>query len=282
MDQLLAAVTAWAQEQEDVRAVLLVGSHARLSPPLADQFSDLDFEIYTTTPDAYQETPDWISSLGDMWVCVPFQRGDGIAEHLILFDEAQKIDLSFLPVSWLEEMVKTQRLTIVYQRGYRVLLDKDGVAAKLPACEKHRSAAERPSPMQFTQVINTFWYGAVYVAKQIRRRNLWTVKYRDWTMKEGLLAMLEWHTQAQHNWQADTWYEGKFLLNWVDTETGTALLDVFGRFDAADSWRALLATMDLFRQIAQETAVSLNYSYAIELDANITHYVTRLYEEDTQ
>lgn len=274
--QLLNHVLAWAKQQPDVRALLLVGSRARQQPS-ADAFSDLDFEIYTTTPEAYRDIPDWLGSLGRVWVCVPHTRGDGVTEHLVLYDEGQKVDLSFLPLPWLENMVATQKLTTVYHRGYWVLLDKDGLVAKLPP-PGGPPQAERPSLDQFTQVIHAFWYGAVYVAKQIRRRQLWLVKYRDWTMKQELLQILEW--RARFIRQADPWYDGKFMLDWADPETKDALSGVFGRFDAADSWRALLATMDLFRRLAQETAVALDYPYPTLLNQQVTGYVETLHRQD--
>ena len=121
---------------------------------------------------------------------------------------------------------------------------------------------------------------AVYVAKQIRRRELWIVKFRDWTMKEGLLKMIEWHARANQGWDYDTWHDGRFMLEWADPETQEGLYQVFGGFDTVDCWHALLSSMDLFRRLAQETASALDYSYPAELDGNVTDFVKMLYKAD--
>jgi aminoglycoside 6-adenylyltransferase len=111
------------------------------------------------------------------------------------------------------------------------------------------------------------------LARQIRRRNLWVAKSRDWVLKGRLLTMLEWHARATHGWDTDTWYEGKFLAQWTDPGTWQALHGVFGHFDAADSWPALFATMDLYRHLATETAAHLGYAYPTALDERVTQFV---------
>jgi aminoglycoside 6-adenylyltransferase len=126
-------------------------------------------------------------------------------------------------------------------------------------------------------VIDTFWYGALYVARQIRRGNLWTVKYRDWTMKQQLLTILEWHARALNGWDYDTWYEGKHITRWADSGTLAELDRCFGRFDAADSRRALLATMILFRRIATDTAQRIGYAYPAPLDEAVTRTIEGLF-----
>jgi aminoglycoside 6-adenylyltransferase len=98
--------------------------------------------------------------------------------------------------------------------------------------------------MQYKREVEAFWYGAVYVAKQIRRRQLWTVQYRDWTMKGSLLAIIEWHAQFVHH-KTDTWYEGRSIHEWADEETLLMLGDAFPQYAAADSWRALQTTINI-------------------------------------
>jgi aminoglycoside 6-adenylyltransferase len=70
------------------------------------------------------------------------------------------------------------------------------------------------------------------------------------------------------------------MSSWLDAETWQALHGTFGRFDAADSWRALLATTDLLRRLAQEAADRLGYAYPQALDDCVTQYVGRLYSGD--
>jgi len=41
-------------------------------------------------------------------------------------------------------------------------------------------------------------------------------------------------------------------------------------------WRALFATLDLFRATAQEVAERLNYAYPLDDDRNVTAYLNRV------
>ena len=99
------------------------------------------------------------------------------------------------------------------------------------------------------------------------------VKFRDWTMKELLLTMLEWRAVATHEGPVDVWYIGSHMRDWVDERTWRELHDVFGRFDRDDSGRALVATTKLFRRVARETAAALSLDYPDELERQVTDYI---------
>ena len=99
-------------------------------------------------------------------------------------------------------------------------------------------------------------------------------------MKNGLVTMLAWHARATQGWEYDTWHNGRFMGEWVDEETWQALQAVFGHFDAADTWRALWANLELFRRLAREAAQRLGYVYPMALDERVTDLVTRLHAED--
>jgi len=63
-ERLIARFVAWAQEQDDVRAAVVIGSRARTDHP-ADEWADLDVLIATTDPQRLLATPDSVS-----WECV--------------------------------------------------------------------------------------------------------------------------------------------------------------------------------------------------------------------
>ncbi len=96
-------------------------------------------------------------------------------------------------------------------------------------------------------------------------------EFRDWTMKEMLLEVLEWHAIASK--PTDLWHIGHRMREWIDTKTWQEIGSIFGHFDATDSWRALIATMDLFRRVGRETATQLGLEYPERTDAYITKYV---------
>ena len=270
-----ARVIDWAEFCPDLRALLVVGSQARRIRP-ADEWSDLDLMLFMAKTDPYLRDQDWIRKLGPMLVLISHETGDGDPELLVVFEGGAKVDFVFFRTDDLHEMVQAQRMPSVYHPGYRVLVDKDGLAAKLPPIPEKSTSMDPPSNQAFSTNVKTFWYGALYVAKQIRRGNLWVVKYRDWTMKELLLTMLTWHARAVQGWAQETWHEGHAMQDWLDEATWTELQEVFGRFSAQDSRQALLATTALYRRLAQEVAVRLNFKYPEDLDRNISELIDRL------
>jgi aminoglycoside 6-adenylyltransferase len=273
-------VLAWAEHRPDVRAILVVGSRARRHHP-ADEWSDLDLEIFVIDSSPYLTGVPQIEEFGVVLVSIPFDKGDGYPEHLVLFEGVHKVDFAFSPIEKLHRLIHEQPLDELYERGYYVLLDRDGLAAQIPEPAYNAPPLKRPTEEAFVETVNAFWYHAHQIAKLIRRRDLWNVKTQDALLKVYLLRVMEWHAQAVRGWEHDTWHSGRFLSEWADAETWAALQESFARFDAADSWRALLATMTLFRRLATETAAHLTYHYPHTLDEQITHFVHTLRADDS-
>lgn len=279
IEPLKRRLVAWVETQSNLRAILVVGSQARRDHP-ADEWSDLDLMVFAGDFSRYLTQADWLDDLGLVWVCLRQQIDTGDPELLVLFEGGYKVDFVFYPLTELQWLAQVETLPDVYRRGYEVLVDKDGLAARLPMCPFEPEPIEPPDEATFLAVVNAFWYGAVYVTKQIRRRQLWLVKYRDWTMKTHLLRVMEWHARVVNGWAYDTWHDGKFVAEWTDAQTWAVLKHTFGHFDGGDSWRALLATMDLFRRLATETAAHLGYPYPVLLDERVTQFIGQLRQED--
>ncbi len=186
------------------------------------------------------------------------------------------MDFTLLPAAMLENDVQKQKLPGVFTRGYKVLLDKDGLASRLPPPTYRALSHAKPSQEEFTALVEEFWFEAYHVAKYIKRDDLWAVKFRDWTTKEPLLKMIEWYEKSLHDWERDTWHLGVRMRDWVEPEIWQRLHDTFAHFDSEDSKHALAATMSLFRDLAEKTAANLSYSYPSEVDKRLSEYVTSL------
>jgi aminoglycoside 6-adenylyltransferase len=164
----------------------------------------------------------------------------------------------------------------------RILVDKDGTAARLDRLRGSRPPRRRPpSEDEFMALVERFWHGPIWLAKHLRRGELWRVK----TLSEAprnllLLQMLEWHACARKGWDYDTWDRGRFLEEWADPGAVVAIRDVFGRYDPEDTWRALFASMALFRRLATETADRMGFRYPSRLDEQVTDWVTRFRSEE--
>ncbi len=304
--QLLDRFIAWAQTQPDIRAALLVGSQARIDRP-ADEWSDLDVIVITTRPEYYVAETDWVTNVGVPWLTFIEKTGTGDErERRVLFAGGLDVDFALIPSRKAQQLLLLQRLQRRFppllrllpqgmarqfrqgladfadlaRRGVRVLLDKDGMAAHLALVTTETVPLRPPTPKEFLEVSNDFWYHAVWTVKKLRRGELWVAKScGDVYMKHLLLRMIEWHARADNGWDYDTWHGGRFLEQWADPRAMPGLRQAFAHYDENDVGRALLATMDLFRWLATETARQLGYPYPAEAEEQVTELVKTCLEE---
>lgn len=263
------ALTAWAQNQPEVRAALVVGSHARANAATsADAWSDLDLIIFTTNPSAYASRSTWLSELGETWLTQLNVTGWGDPEWFVVYAGGLKVDVVLAPIN---DHLSVSEAALPYlavaQRGARLLFDKQTPPEPLNFGETIYSPP--PSADSFRGVVNNTWLAALRTAKFLRRGDLWRAKQTcDNELKIRLLTMLEWHARAQHGPTYDTWHDGRYLEQWADPETVAALPATFGRYEAADLWRALFATLHTFCHLTRRTAALLNYTYPEEMERN--------------
>jgi len=306
MKQLEERFVAWAQTRPDIRAAIVVGSWARVDHP-ADEWSDLDVGFTTTDPQRYLSKTDWIEDIAPTWVTYP--DPGGVVRHVlfeggldagfaVLANNTVKQAVRFLPVlrrfpillrllpKGLGQQITGDIASAAdyYRRGVRVILDKDRLAAKFLSLFPADSQPNRPpSQPEFLDAISEFWFRAVWTAKHLRRGELWFAKTEscDGRMKSLLLRILEWRARATHGFDYDTWESGRFLEEWGDPAVLQGLRDVFAHYDEEDMWRALLATMDLFRSLAIETAERLGYPYPTATDERATEWTKTCLSERT-
>ena len=101
----------------------------------------------------------------------------------------------------LGQITKSSSLPDDYNLGYKILLDKDDRAARMPLPQFE---VGRPSEKEFHEVIKEFWFEVNHVGAYLKRRDLWSVKFRAWAAHNFLLRMVEWHVQADNGWCCST------------------------------------------------------------------------------
>lgn len=225
----------------------------------------MDIVVIATNPKRYLSTTDWLENIGNAWIT--FLEGTAVGnelEHRILFEGGLDVDFVFLSKEGFQQAIQDSQVLGVFRDGMRLVMDKDGELAQLQLI---LSSAKVPLPhppmrSEFLEVINDFWYHAVWTAKKLRRGELWVAKSCcDSYMKRLLLKMIEWQARATKGWNYNTWHRGRFLEEWADLRILERLGDTFSRYGEDDIRGALLATMDMFRGLAIETAERLGYDY---------------------
>lgn len=266
MTALLDEIVRWAAERPDIRAVLLTGSHARGD---ADALSDLDVELFTTDPERYAGR-EWMAGIRPVWVHLGFEPAPGrpTRNRLTIFAGGDKVDFLVGPVELLERLA--EGLDDLHERGYRVLLDRDGLAARLPRASGRPPVVALPTEEELRDVVEEFWFEACHIPKYLRRGELWVVKHRDWTMKQLLLRVLEWEAATRG---VDPWHIGTRIAEWAPPEVPERLQSAFGRYGAEDALRAFRATIDLFADVSRTVAARLDLSYPAEVADPVRAYV---------
>jgi aminoglycoside 6-adenylyltransferase len=256
-----------AQDDSDgrIRAAFVIGSRARVDHS-ADEWSDLDVIILAQDPAPYVSETGWLSNIWDPWLSFVEATPDGKEfERRVLFEPGLDVDFVPGPVAGFRRMLAEgfpPEEADMLGRGVRVLLDKDGLLETLSGAGIECPEPALPDETEFLNTVNDFWYHTVWTAKKLRRGELWWAKSCcDTYLKQILLRMLEWHARASSDQDVDTWMRGRFLEEWADRRAVQQLPEVFARYGQEDVWRALSATMDLFRRLAVETADSLGYRY---------------------
>lgn len=275
--QLQNQLVAWAESVSAIHVILVVGSQARQVKP-ADEYSDLDISLYVSGNDEHEDEfyLHWMRDFSPVWMILE-EHHDETKSWLILYQGGIKVDFSVTPIGALQTLIDEKTLWDDQQRGYKILLDKDGIAAQLPAPTPFVPPPYTPPiQAQFIQCVEGYFYGAVYLAKQIKRGNLWKAKWADQIQQRMLLEMLEWHAHATHESPVDTYYRGDFMRDWISEATWWELHDVFAHFEAADSRKSLIASVRLFTRLTEETAAKLGYEYPRRMVEEVTDYLSGL------
>ncbi|WP_282791935.1 aminoglycoside 6-adenylyltransferase [Streptomyces sp. CC224B] len=256
-DGIVERVLEWARRRPDVRAVLRTGSRARRDGTV-DAFSDHDIELYTTDPGRY-DTGDWVEELGPVVVQVGLEGPWENPARLVFFEGGVKVDFQVVPAARLEKLA-AEGLDELHERGYEVLWDRDGATARLPEAGG-TVAAELPDAEEFAEVCAEFWFEVAHLPRCLARGELWVARSRDWTTKELLECMIEWHALTRRGAGHDVWYGGTRMRQWAAPGVWERLPDTFGGFDARDALRAARATADLFAELAKEVAEAHGLPY---------------------
>jgi aminoglycoside 6-adenylyltransferase len=219
VQDLIEQFTTWAQGQTDVRSIMVLGSQARVDRP-ADYLSDLDLAVIVTDPSIYLSDITWLRRFGEP--CLTFVESTAVGnfrEQRVLFKDGRDVDVSLLPAFVVERMIEQQvpaEIADVLSRGFRILVDKDGLAEQLTGKARWAETVDKlPTESKWRETSHDFLYHVVWAAKKARRGELWVAKSScDGYQKNLLLLLIEWH--AKMKGQYDTWHKGRFLERWAD------------------------------------------------------------------
>jgi aminoglycoside 6-adenylyltransferase len=267
MQDLIELFTTWALDQADIRSAIIVGSQARADRP-ADGLSDLDLAVVVTDPLIYLSDTTWLCRFGEPFLTFVESTADGnFRERRVLFKDGRDVDFSLLPAAAVQQML-VQRVPAetadVLRRGFRILVDKDGLAQRLTDRTRWPESLQTfPTELTWIKTSHDFFYHVVLAAKKAKRGELWVAKSTcDGYLKNLILRLIEWHAKAKSD--RDTWHKGRFLEHWAEPEILQELPGTFASYTLAGVQRALLAKLRFYERFGREVARALEYRFPDE------------------
>ncbi|MDA3646745.1 aminoglycoside 6-adenylyltransferase [Saccharopolyspora indica] len=168
--------------------------------------------------------------------------------------------------------MKSDGLDDLYQRGYVVHRDKTGITAGLPAATTAPPEQSPPTAEEFEENQHEFWFEATQAPIYLARGELWPAALRQAEMRDLLLTVLEWNAAARSGGAIDTWHNGHHLQEWLPDDYHARIAPIFAQYDPADGARAWRALIDLYSDVAAETA-RLAVLPRLDLKAKVLRHV---------
>lgn len=295
-ERILSKLVAWGTGRDDLRAIAVVGSHARSDHP-ADPWSDLDVIVMARRPARYLDGSHWVEEIETPWLAVrePTVVGGQQIFH-VTFEGGAKLDLvvvSSLAFSLAARALEGLRrrpsllvllpkrardrlatLSDLLSRGFRLVLDKDRIAERLGSGGLAVPPRGPPSQEEFLDLVKRFLNEQVSFALKLRRGELFVAKTSgESRLMDLLLQMLEWHTQVTSDRWSPVFERGRFLEEWAPPLVLERLPGMFPPYDPVEIWRARFEALALFRRLAQETGERLGYAYPMQLEETVMTWV---------
>ncbi|MER8903901.1 aminoglycoside 6-adenylyltransferase [Mesorhizobium sp. M0772] len=257
--RILSRLTTLAEAHPAIRGMLLIGSHARRDTP-ADRSSDIDIVVITTDPPTYL-ADDWLNDLAPAILSIVEKAAVGEAkERRLLLGSGQDLDIVPISLEQFQSALVSGKIGEVHDilaRGMRWLVDKDGLASRLPKMNESRPSI--PTAGDLDDVVQDFWFHAVWTAKKLRRGEIWVAMgCCDGYLKKLLLRAIEWHARTLYGLDHDTWFRGRFVERWASPAVVDRLATVYATYDQASLESALLRTTELFDDLAEDIAQNLS------------------------
>ncbi|WP_223606882.1 AadS family aminoglycoside 6-adenylyltransferase [Chryseobacterium sp. OSA05B] len=277
-EKKLEQIISWAEKNPDIRAVLLTSSLVNPYAPV-DDFSDLDVELVFENLQEYVTDKEWISLFGEPISMVEEDDTYFDGKHamkMVLYTDHVKVDFKLYQKSEFIKEVQSETLPEDWDVGYKVLVDKDQLTKGLKPPTYQSIMIHQPTEQKFRQLMNDFWWDTTYVAKCLKRGDLFYAKFmsEDVIRTDYLVPIIEWYIASLHGWNNITTNKhGRLFKKHLSAELWTKIEATFSASDIEDNWRALYAFADLVHELGTTLAGQLNFEYPQKLEDDIRRYL---------
>ena len=270
--EMLDLIIDTARADERVRAAILNGSRANPNAP-RDLFQDFDVVYLVTEVASFRNDPGWIECFGERMILQmpedmsdPPPRNDETFSYLMQFTDGNRIDLGIVPLVKLGELGRDS-LSVL-------LLDKDGIVEPFPPPNESDYLPRPPTPKQFSDCCNEFWWVCPYVAKGLWRGEILYARYMlDQVVRDQLMKMLAWHIGVNTCFALNPGKYGKYFQKHLEPGLWEMLTKTYSDLSYAHTWEALFAMGELFRVAGLNVARSLGLDYPHDEDRRVSAHL---------
>lgn len=280
-EEKLEQIIHWAEKNPDIRAVLLTSSLVNPYAPV-DSFSDLDVELVFERRQTYEDQNEWISLFGEPISMV--EEDDTVfdgkhAMKMVLYRDHIKVDFKLYQVSEFCKEIREEKLPEDWDLGYKVLIDKDGLTKDLKAPTYQSIMIHPPTEKKFKQLLNDFWWDTTYVAKCLKRGDIFYAKFMSENIlrSDYLVPLIEWYIASSHDWNNITTNKhGRLFKKYLTTELWSRVEATFSGSNIDENWTSLFAFADLVHELGVALSEKLNFEYPFQHEKDIRNYLAEV------
>ncbi|MBP1165709.1 MULTISPECIES: AadS family aminoglycoside 6-adenylyltransferase [unclassified Chryseobacterium] len=277
-EEKLEQIIHWAENNPDIRVVLLTSSLVNPYAPV-DDFSDLDIELVFENRTTYESGNEWIKLFGDPISMI--EEDDRVFEgkhamKMVLYKDHVKVDFKLYQVAEFIEEINQETLPEDWDVGYKVLLDKDNLTENLKSPTYQSVMIQKPTEKEFRQLINDFWWDTTYVAKCLKRGDIFYAKFMSENIlrTDYLVPLIEWFIAGNHNWNTITTNKhGRLFKKYLSQELWSTIEATFSDSNIEKNWQALSAYADLVHELGTSLAEKFHFIYPEKLENEIRNYL---------
>ncbi|MGG7552949.1 AadS family aminoglycoside 6-adenylyltransferase [Chryseobacterium arthrosphaerae] len=277
-EEKLEKIIHWAENNPDIRAVLLTSSLVNPYAPV-DDFSDLDVELVFDRRQPYEINNEWLSLFGEPISMV--EEDDTVfdgkhAMKMVLYKDHVKVDFKLYQISEFIEEIQQENLPDDWDVGYKVLIDKDGLTKDMKSPTYQSVMIRKPSEKKFKQLLNDFWWDTTYVAKCLKRGDIFYAKFMSENIlrTDYLVPLTEWYIAAASDWNTVTTNKhGRLFKKYLTADLWNRVEATFSGSDIEENWTALWAYADLVHELGTSLAEKLSFEYPYTHENDIRSYL---------
>jgi len=262
-----------ARNKESVRLVVMNGS--RVNPNIvSDKYQDFDIVFYVNNYQEFLNDNSYLNTLGEVLVkqYSSDQRDGSLSVddsfiYMIQFKDGFRIDLTIRDLKFAIEDFKDDSLS-------KLLLDKEGLNL-ISSPNESSYYVKHITEEDFHFTINEFYWVSLYIAKGVKRGQLfYAIKHLD-IIRLELEVMIDWWIGDKHNFEIAVGKGKSRYKDLLPEEIFEMYKNTYSSLDAENIIKALHQAIDLFDLLASELANKYDLVYPNNIKKDIIVFINQ-------